>query len=110
MPSCSRVRSSLIEQWKSIAPRATRNPTVAASFRRLFEQNKTTTDAAEFEVDMQNAVTFMHSQRMHAVRSSASGGDAWTDETSLGTVGALQSTARLDHGGADQSYCAPRRP
>lgn len=48
----------------AIAPRATRNPVVASNFRKLFEQNK---DNESFAHDMQNALTFMHSQRMHKV-------------------------------------------
>ncbi|PCH41388.1 hypothetical protein WOLCODRAFT_143540 [Wolfiporia cocos MD-104 SS10] len=45
----------------SIAPRATRPHTIAASFRALFAH-----DAAEhFDHDIQNAVTFMRSQRTH---------------------------------------------
>ncbi|GJE84596.1 LYR motif-containing protein [Phanerochaete sordida] len=48
----------------AIAPRATRNPVVASSFRKLYEQNR---DNESFAHDMQNALTFMHSQRMHKV-------------------------------------------
>lgn len=63
-----------------------------------------------FQYDMQNALTFMHSQRMHGVRLGAYWCDALTDETSLGAAGPLQPAARPDHRGADKGNCAPCRP
>ncbi|EKM59720.1 uncharacterized protein PHACADRAFT_181691 [Phanerochaete carnosa HHB-10118-sp] len=47
---------------QAIAPRPTRNPAIASNFRRLFEHGK---GGEPFAYDMQNALTFMHSQRMH---------------------------------------------
>ncbi|KIP12872.1 hypothetical protein PHLGIDRAFT_113459 [Phlebiopsis gigantea 11061_1 CR5-6] len=46
----------------AIVPRATRNPIVLSTFHKLFKLNK---EDSGFEQDMQNAVVFMRSQRMH---------------------------------------------
>ena len=45
-----------------------RNGAILVGFRSLFEQCRTGGAAEQFDHDMQNALTFLHSQRMHKVR------------------------------------------
>ena len=53
---------------QSVSSRTTRNKAIASSFRSLFEKPRNSSELARFEHDMQDAITFMRSQRMHKVR------------------------------------------
>ena len=53
---------------QSVSSRATRNKTIASNFRALFERPRTEEESERFNHDIENALTFMHSQRMHKVR------------------------------------------
>ncbi|KAG0709566.1 hypothetical protein DFH29DRAFT_884712 [Suillus ampliporus] len=47
----------------SAAPRSARNKDIASNFRAFFAQSGQPGDAQNFQQDMQNALTFMQSQR-----------------------------------------------
>lgn len=51
----------------AVAPRSRRTKAVATNFRKFFDQQRQGQDSVAFQYDMQNALTFMHSQRMHGV-------------------------------------------
>ncbi|KAJ3555139.1 hypothetical protein NM688_g2738 [Phlebia brevispora] len=51
----------------SIAASSTRNRAILSGFRSLFEQHRTGEELQQFQHDMQDALTFLRSQRMHKV-------------------------------------------
>ncbi|KAI0049596.1 hypothetical protein FA95DRAFT_1604238 [Auriscalpium vulgare] len=51
----------------SIVPRASRSRTLLSTLRSIVEQRPEAADTHAFDSDLQNAVTFLRSQRMHKV-------------------------------------------
>ncbi|KZT12944.1 uncharacterized protein LAESUDRAFT_639352 [Laetiporus sulphureus 93-53] len=59
-------RAVVREVYKaSISSRVTRSKTIPANFRAVFEQQNKGGQTQHFHHDMQNAVTFLQSQRMY---------------------------------------------
>lgn len=66
MSAATQYRHILREIYKaSRSPRATRNPVIANGFRKIFEALKSEEQASSFRTDMENAIVFMRSQRIH---------------------------------------------
>ncbi|TFY83851.1 hypothetical protein EWM64_g173 [Hericium alpestre] len=49
----------------SVSPRATRNEAISRNFRDIFQKNIQDKQSETFHHDIQNAITFMRSQRLH---------------------------------------------
>ncbi|KDQ64829.1 hypothetical protein JAAARDRAFT_118866 [Jaapia argillacea MUCL 33604] len=49
----------------SVAPPAKRNKAIASSFRTIFTEKRPDTDPERFNADIQNAITFIRSQRVY---------------------------------------------
>ncbi|CAL1702302.1 unnamed protein product [Somion occarium] len=59
-------RSIVREVYKaSVHPRSTRSKVISSNFRAIFEQCRQGDEQAHLSHDLQNALTFMHSQRIH---------------------------------------------
>ena len=107
-----RCSPSLTKTWpQSISARSTRNPLLASKLRAVFDAHRQhqPTDLAQFEYDMQNALTFMRSQRMYKVcgRRKISPGVTERDrEWPVDIARTVQSLVRLDSGGAYQGNCS----
>ncbi|KAI0347305.1 hypothetical protein BDW22DRAFT_1387429 [Trametopsis cervina] len=67
MASTTSVYRSVVREINRSAtsPRVTRNAVVTANFRALFEKQRSGEDKERFDHDIQNAITFMRSQRTH---------------------------------------------
>ncbi|TFK56052.1 hypothetical protein OE88DRAFT_704475 [Heliocybe sulcata] len=50
---------------QSVAPRPNRNKTILSSFRTMFEKSRDEESSESFSADMENAITFLRSQRTY---------------------------------------------
>lgn len=67
LPHPIHLPADLQTPWQSISPRTQRNKEISASFRTLFDRNSQSEGSRVFRHDIENIVTFMHSQREYKV-------------------------------------------